>query len=165
MATALFIGRFQPMHNAHLEVIKSILEKNDRIMIAIGSSQESGAKGNPFSFSERKEMIMKTFKENNIANYCIEGLPDFFDDGKWTDYIKNKLPEFDAAYTGNPATEKCLSKNGITVKKIKMIKGVDGTSIRKLISRGEKWENLVPKAVYSYIKKIKGDERIRKLIS
>ena len=160
MATALFIGRFQPMHNAHLEVIKDILKKNEGIIIAIGSSQESGTKENPFSFAERKEMIMETLKENNIANYSVEDLPDFFDDSKWTDYIKNKLPEFDAAYTGNQITGKCLSKNGISVEKINLIKGVNSSSIRKLISEGEKWEHLVPNGVSSYIKKIKGEERV-----
>ena len=44
MSRALFIGRFQPFHNAHLADIKKILKENDEVLIAIGSSQEKTQK-------------------------------------------------------------------------------------------------------------------------
>lgn len=53
------------------------------------------------------------------------------------------------------------------VVKPKFLEGkkYSATRIRELIRKNEKWENLVPKNVARYIKKIKGVERIRKLSS
>ena len=71
MKTALFIGRFQPFHIGHLKVIKWILKKYDKVIIVIGTSQESNTDKNPFSIEERKEMINKTLKTENIEKYEI----------------------------------------------------------------------------------------------
>ena len=40
MKRALFIGRFQPFHKAHLSDVKLALKECDKIIIAIGSSQD-----------------------------------------------------------------------------------------------------------------------------
>src|SRR3989338_5644809 len=111
MARALFIGRFQPFHNAHLADVKDILKKADEIIIAIGSSQEKNTKENPFSYGERKEMISRTLKGNKIKNFKIYPVPDLYDDSKWTDCILNSLPKFDAAYSGNDWTIRCFRKH------------------------------------------------------
>ena len=37
----LLIGRMQPVHNGHIEIIKQILEEVDEIIIGIGSAQLS----------------------------------------------------------------------------------------------------------------------------
>jgi bifunctional NMN adenylyltransferase/nudix hydrolase len=36
--TIVFIGRFQPFHNAHLEIVKKALEQTNRLVILVGSS-------------------------------------------------------------------------------------------------------------------------------
>ncbi|MEM0023032.1 MAG: adenylyltransferase/cytidyltransferase family protein, partial [Archaeoglobaceae archaeon] len=46
---ALFIGRFQPYHLGHHEVVKKILEEVDELIIGIGSAQESHSLENPFT--------------------------------------------------------------------------------------------------------------------
>ncbi len=35
----IFVGRFQPVHKGHMEVIKGILQDVDELVIIIGSSQ------------------------------------------------------------------------------------------------------------------------------
>ena len=47
--TALFIGRFQPFHNGHLYSLNKCLEIGEQVVIAVGSSQESGTENNPYS--------------------------------------------------------------------------------------------------------------------
>ena len=37
----ILIGRMQPVHNGHIEVIKKTLEEVDEIVIGIGSAQKS----------------------------------------------------------------------------------------------------------------------------
>ena len=161
MTRALFIGRFQPLHNAHLKVIKDILKENDRLIIIIGSSLERNTKLNPFSFKERKEMIDAVLKANKIKNYSIVPVPDVYNDKKWVNLIERKVKHFDALYTGNPWTIRCFKRYGRKVRKIKLIKGISSTIIRNAIIKGKNWKGLVPEQIYSYIKKIKGEERIK----
>ena len=165
MTRALFIGRFQPIHKAHLEVIKKILKENDKIVIAIGSSQESNTKENPFSAEERKGMIDAVMKSHKIKNYETAEIPDFFDDGKWCGYIKENIKGIDAAYSGNNIVLNCLKSRGFSVEKIKLIDDLNSTRIREKISNGADWQKDVPKEVIKFLAKIDGAERIMRLYS
>ena len=162
MKRALFIGRFQPFHNAHLLDIKKILEEAGEIIIAVGSSQEKNTLENPFSYNERKQMIINVLKKNKIRNFKIYQVPDLYNDKKWIEYIKKNLPKCDYVYSGNLWTLKCFMKFDSQVKKIKLVKGINSTIVRNKMIKGKNWENLVPKEVVEYIGKIKGVERIKK---
>ncbi len=160
---ALFIGRFQPFHNAHLVNIKNILKKNGSLIIGIGSSQESSTLKNPFSYNERKQMISNALKKEKIRDCRIYPIPDLYEDKKWVSHIVDNLPDFDVFYSGNVWTLRCLKKHGHKARKISIIRGISSTKIRKMIAFGENWENLVPQAVAGYIKEIGGVERVKKL--
>ena len=159
MKKALFIGRFQPFHNAHLADINKILKESDEVIIAIGSSQDKNTFENPFSYNERKQMIVNVLKKHKINNFKIYPVPDFHNNNKWTSYIKKNLPRFDSIYSGNQLTLKCFKND--SVKKIKLIRGISSTKIRNFIIKNKNWQKLVPKEVSDYIKKIKGVERIK----
>jgi bifunctional NMN adenylyltransferase/nudix hydrolase len=53
----VYIGRFQPFHNGHLAVIRDALTKADSVIVVIGSAHAARSPRNPFTASERKEMI------------------------------------------------------------------------------------------------------------
>ncbi len=160
MTRALFIGRFQPFHNGHLNVAKSLSKKYDEIIIGIGSSQEKNTKENPFSYNERKTMISKTLKANKIKNFKIYPIPDLYDDVKWVSYILKRLPKFDAAFSGNEWTIRCFKKHKIKCRRVKLIKGINSTRIREMMAKNEDWWELVPLEVAEYIIKINGIKRI-----
>ena len=54
---ALILGRFQPFHLGHLELIRAVNNRYEKIIIAVGSAQEKGTAENPFDKDERKNMI------------------------------------------------------------------------------------------------------------
>ena len=54
----VFLGRFQPIHNAHLRTIRKMLKENEEAYIVIGSSEKARTKRNPFSSGERNSFIM-----------------------------------------------------------------------------------------------------------
>ena len=161
----LFIGRFQPFHKAHLSDIKLALKECDKVTIAIGSSQESATKENPFSYEERKEMIESTLKKHNVFNYDIVPVPDVNDDKTWVDHVKKVISGFDIVYTGNDFTEKLFKQKDIKVRKIELIPNINATEIRKRILHENDWKELVPEEVAEYIEKINGLERIKEIFT
>ena len=165
MQRALFIGRFQPFHNAHLVDVKKVLKEADEVIIAVGSSNEKNTLENPFSYNERKQMITNVLKNNKIKNFKIYPVPDLYNDKKWIEYIKKNLPRYDFVYSGNTWTLRCFKKHNSKVKKIKLIKGISSTIIRDMMVKNKKWKKLVPKEIVEYIKKIKGVERVKKIYS
>jgi len=162
MKLGLFIGRFQPFHLGHLQDIKNALEEVNELIIGIGSSNEENTKENPFTVKERVEMISLVLAVNNIKKYVVFTIPDVHDDIKWVKHIETLVPKFDIVYTGNKWTEKCF-KEKYEVKKVKMLKDVSSTIIRKRILKNENWEELVPEEVVGYLKKIGGVKRVKKI--
>ena len=165
MNRALFIGRFQPFHNGHLHIAKTLSKKFDELIIGIGSSREKNTLQNPFSYNERKQMISKSLKGNKIRHFKIFPIPDLFDDYKWTNYILENLPKFDVAYSGNDWTIRCFKKHKIKAVKIKLVKGLSSTKIRELIKKNKNWENFVPKEIKWFIEKIKGVDKVKEIYS
>ena len=165
MTRALFIGRFQPFHNAHLLDAKKILKDADEVIIAIGSSQEKNTLENPFSYNERKRMIELALKNNKIKNFKIYPVPDLYNDRKWVEYIKDNIPKFDFVYSGNQWTLKCFKKFDSKVKKLKLVNGISSTIIRKMMVKNKNWEKLVPREIADYIVKVNGINRIKNIHS
>jgi len=60
--SCLFVGRFQPFHNGHLMVIKGMVKVCEKVVIGVGSSQESMTPENPFTATERREMIQRALQ-------------------------------------------------------------------------------------------------------
>lgn len=55
----VFIGRFQPFHMGHKEVIDKALELAEKVIVLVGSSFQPRTIKNPFTFDERKIMIQR----------------------------------------------------------------------------------------------------------
>ena len=60
------MGRFQPFHLGHLELVKQILDQCDEVIIAITSAQFNYLEKDPFTAGERIEMIHNSLKEANL---------------------------------------------------------------------------------------------------
>ena len=165
MKTALFLGRFQPFHNGHLSAVKKALKQADKIIIAIGSAQESYTKKNPFTAKERKNMIKSALKQARISpkRYSLVEIKDILKCDKWwVKHVLKTVPKFQIMYTGNKWTKKCFKNvKNIKLKNIKFELNISSTKIRKSFLKGKAWEKLVPKAVAEEIKKIKGIKRIK----
>jgi len=62
----LMMGRFQPFHLGHLDLVKQILSECDEIIIAITSSQFNYLEKDPFTAGERIEMIHQSLKDDGV---------------------------------------------------------------------------------------------------
>ena len=162
---ALFVGRFQPFHNGHLRVLKTVYKDFDEIIIGIGSSQYSNTLENPFTAEERKEMIEKTLNAEGIKNYKIYFIPDIHNYPKWVSHVESIVPKFDVVISNNLLTSKLFSEKGYIVRNTPLFERekYSGKEIRRRMLEGREWKNLVPKQVVDIIEKIKGVERIKNL--
>jgi bifunctional NMN adenylyltransferase/nudix hydrolase len=59
----VFIGRFQPYHKGHEIVIETASRLAHNVIILIGSSNQPRNWRNPFTFTERKNMILSDWNE------------------------------------------------------------------------------------------------------
>ncbi len=161
----LFIGRFQPFHKGHLNTILSIAKTADKIKIVIGSKQFSFTKRNPFTFEERKEMVEKSLKKENLKNFTIFGLEDNKSYNKWFRELIKTAGYFDACYTGNKLVKTILTEHNKEVKTITDFRRskLSGTKIRKLVSENKKVEKFLPYETLRVIKKTNGLERIKNI--
>lgn len=167
MARGLFIGRFQPFHNGHLYAIERILNENEEIIIGIGSAQDSYSLKNPLTAGERIEMIREIAKDIGILDkVIIVPIPDINENMVWPARVIELVPSFNKVYSGNELVLMLFEKFGIETVRIKHINRYiyQGSVIRDKIIKGEDWRDLVPERVYRYLKKIKFEERIKRLI-
>ncbi|HLD87380.1 MAG TPA: nicotinamide-nucleotide adenylyltransferase [Candidatus Nanoarchaeia archaeon] len=163
MTTGLFIGRFQPLHNAHLKDIEIALSEVDRLIIAIGSSNEENTEKNPFSMKERKEMIEKTLRARGITRWEIVDIPDCAEDEEWMKCLKKKAPKYDIAFMSNDSMESFFSSRKIKAKRLPFVQGRSASRIRKLIQEGKRWRDYVPKEVEEYLLRKNLVKRIKDL--
>lgn len=159
------MGRFQPFHLGHLELVKQILKECDEVVIALTGSQFNYIEKDPFTSGERVEMIHQTLKEGDIdlGRCYIVAIENQFNVATWAAYLKSSLPNFNKVYSGNDYVAMLLADSGYEVISPNFLdrKKFNATRIRKMISNDEDWEQLVPPAVAKKIKEIKGVRRIK----
>lgn len=61
----VFIGRFQPFHNGHLHVIQQALSLSEQVIVLCGSAHMPASYRNPWSYAERKAMILSAFSKSD----------------------------------------------------------------------------------------------------
>lgn len=81
---AIYIGRFQPLHKGHIEVINHCKKNYDEIFVFVGSSNKRRSMKNPFSFQTIATWLLRAGidKVNPLNDYI-------YDDEKWANQLKD----------------------------------------------------------------------------
>lgn len=82
---AVLIGRFQPFHRGHLQLLRRAFASAGTVLLLCGSSNTPRTLKNPFTYEERDAMIraVLTPKENTrLITAPIDDYP--YDDAAWT---------------------------------------------------------------------------------
>ncbi|MFX0212235.1 MAG: nicotinamide-nucleotide adenylyltransferase [Candidatus Hodarchaeota archaeon] len=163
----LFVGRFNPFHLGHLKVVEHVLEQEDELIIAIGSTQQSHTATNPFTAGERVLMIHETMKEAEIPldRLFIVTIPDIFRNSVWVSHLRSYCPPFTCVYTNSSLIKRLFMEAGVEVKTTGIYnrKILKGANIRKLMIKGDEWHQMVPKAVLDVIRSIDGLNRLKSI--
>lgn len=162
---ALYIGRFQPYHLGHHEIIKETASEADEVVICIGSAQRSHELENPFTAGERYLMISKSLRDEGISNFYIVPIMDLNWNAVWVSHVESLIPPVDVVLTNNPLIECLFKEQGYKVRVPSLIhrKEYSGSEIRRRILNNESWESLVPEAVVEVIAERNGIIRMETL--
>jgi len=160
----LFIGRFQPFHNGHLQVILDILQKVSFLKIGIGSCQYHSQKANPFTWKERCEMIHRSLKEAHIPpdRYELSPLQDDHNIYKWLDRVLHQFGKFNVYFANNEWTRQLMLHAGKEAHPLQKysFKIWNGSHIRGLLQANHSINDFVPLAVEKYLESINVLKRI-----
>ncbi len=161
MKRGFYIGRFQPYHNGHHEVLEHIAKDVDEIIIGIGSAQLSHIIDNPFTAGERVLMITRALESLGCPYYVIP-IEDIQRNALWVAHVQSMAPPFDLCYSSNPLVVRLFTEAGVKVQSPAMYERdtLSGTKIRERILNGKPWKMLLPPAVVQVIKEIDGAERL-----
>lgn len=173
MQSALFIGRFQPFHKGHLEMIKKILKENERVIIVIGSAEKNFIQNNPLTAAERFQIIEESLKEAKIPaeKYCIIPIRNVNNYALWVNHINIYVPPYTRLYTGSKIVKACYqgkyfntdenSKTGPEIIQLKRILGLSATKIRTALLKGKGWEKMLTPAAVKLLKKWEIPSRLK----
>lgn len=167
-ARGLLVGRFQPFHLGHRAVVAAIRRAHpeEELLLAIGSAQESYTPENPFSASERYEMIAAALAGARQDGCLALPLPDIDRHGVWVAHAEDLLPGFRRVHTNNPLTRHLFERAGYVVEAPAWVDRdrFEGRRVRGALAEGRGWEELVPPEVRAILVRLDAPRRLRDLV-
>ena len=92
--TLVLIGRFQPLHNAHLEIIKRCTALTDQLVIIAGSAKQPRTYKNPFTFDERRAMILNATRGLAMSVYVEPNIDTIYNDQAWAVRVQGIVSKY-----------------------------------------------------------------------
>ena len=152
MKRGLILGRFQPLHMGHLSLFESVIEKKEKIIVCIGSSDKKRTKENPYNALERTKMIESVLSRYR-CEYEIFEIPDINNNELYVKHLEKIVPRFHSVYSGNSLVKELFEIAGYPVFVPELInrEAWQGVSIRQAMKDGDDWEMNVPPSVAKII--------------
>ena len=164
----LFIGRFQPFHLGHLKAVEHIMEREDYVIIGIGSAQYSHTLENPLTVGERIEIIHTTLRESGIdlCRVFITPIPDIGEHRLWVSKVESFCPRFQTVYSNNTLVRLLFEEAGYEVREVPLFNRENymAREIRRRMLAGEEWRSLVHPMVCDFLASVM-EKRLRKIAS
>lgn len=159
----LFIGRFQPFHNGHMEVVKRALKEAKHLIIVVAVPLRK-TKKDPFSAEERKEMIEKALHAEGISKFSLHIVPDIPSDEEYVSHVRQHVPNFNVVYVGeNRLNERLFKEAGFNVVASERYFGISSTKVRdNMLRNSSEWKRMVPKEIVEYIEGKKLGRKLEK---
>lgn len=161
MKTAVFIGRFQPPHHAHLETITRTLARFDRLIMVLGSAFCYPTPKNPFSADERQAMIRASLDAKAAERlHFVAVADDFYDDPRWFRTVRAAVeglagPGAEIYITGYHKDESSYYLHGFgnwPFEPSGVTSTLNATDVRNSYFAGNAdWKAMVPEAVRQYM--------------
>lgn len=134
----IFIGRFQPFHIEHKKIIDIALEKSKHVLVLVGSAGSPRTPRNPFTFQERKKMIIGSYEPDITGTYDSvstfedhsEKLPKLivkplfdktYNDSAWIAQVQNIVKKYSLRIANPDSRMRIFNANGTKDIKVALI--------------------------------------------
>jgi bifunctional NMN adenylyltransferase/nudix hydrolase len=88
----VFIGRFQPCHLGHLHICREALKQCEKLAFVIGSHNAARSLRNPFTSTEREEMILGCLTPEEKSRVVFLKVRDYFYKPEfWINEVREKV--------------------------------------------------------------------------
>jgi bifunctional NMN adenylyltransferase/nudix hydrolase len=89
----VFIGRFEPFHNGHAAVARAALSKARKLIVLIGSAGMPRTTKNPWSASERIEMVRAALGAQSERVICVPLRDRLYNESLWISDVQRIVAE------------------------------------------------------------------------
>lgn len=95
--TAVLIGRFQPLHNGHMALLRAALERARQVVVVLGSAWQAPNPKNPFNWQERAQMLRESLSQEDAERVHCVPVRDYYNEPLWVhavrDAVNAQVPE------------------------------------------------------------------------
>lgn len=88
---AVFIGRLQPYHLAHHQMVMQALELADKVVLVMGSAFRARDPKNPFKWQERRDMVQVCFEPDMAQRISFAPVKDYYEDDQWVAAVRAEV--------------------------------------------------------------------------
>jgi bifunctional NMN adenylyltransferase/nudix hydrolase len=175
--TLVLIGRFQPLHNAHLEIIKRCTALTDQLVIIAGSAKQPRTYKNPFTFDERANMIKAATAGLSMRVYVEPNIDTIYNDHAWAVRVQGIVSKYrvlGGAGIGIIGHKKDESSFYLDMfpqwkfENVEKIEPLDATDIRDLYFKRDVSMNfikaVVPQTTFDFLEKFKNTPEYEQII-
>lgn len=103
----VFIGRFQPFHNGHRDVILEGLKVSDKILVLVGSANKPLTPRNPFTYEQRSKMILDEFPGGSVITAPLNDVE--YNNVKWVEHTRNTVVDIALSHIDGNSVENTLT--------------------------------------------------------
>lgn len=91
---SIFIGRFQPFHMAHYELVKEALKKADTAIVVIGSYKRAASPRHPWTGEEREAMMRVALTPEENSRVKVIFMRDYlYNDTMWLTDVSRQVSD------------------------------------------------------------------------
>lgn len=88
----VLIGRFQPFHAGHHEIVKEALKHSDRLILVLGGADAPRTPRNPFTYEERVAITRASLTGSENDRVLFTGVNDhLYNDTKWLAEVQERV--------------------------------------------------------------------------
>lgn len=88
----VFIGRFSPFHGGHRRVVELALKQCRQLLVLVGSTNQPRTIKNPFTYDERRDMILQSLDPQHVSRMTIRPLKDsLYNDSAWIAQVQHNI--------------------------------------------------------------------------
>lgn len=161
----IYIGRFQPPHLAHIQIIEKAKKMATNVLVLIGSANQPRTIKNPWTWQERKEMIFASIEPQARQPVIIVPIRDIvYSNSAWLEQVQETVMSYSStgdkiAIIGHSKDETSFYLKSFPQWKtidVDIIDDLHATDIRKAMFESEDFSeevgNKLPQGIHDYIK-------------